>query len=64
MDISLIIQKLLRWISRLIGLSHEAYIRNILKRFHMEGCKAQNAPMTKGDNFSKKQCPRNKIERQ
>jgi len=37
----------------LLGLSQEAYIKNVLKRFHMEGCKAQNVPMSKGDRFVK-----------
>ena len=46
---------------RLLGLSQEAYIKNVLKRFSMEGCKAQNVPMIKGDRFSKEQCPRKKI---
>ena len=29
----------------------------------MEGCKAQSTPMTKGDKYSKDQCPRNELER-
>ena len=37
----------------LLGLSQETYIKNVLKRFHMEGCKAQNVPMSKGDRFVK-----------
>ena len=48
----------------LLGLSQEAYIKIVLKRFRMEGCKAQNVPMTKGDKFSKEQCSRNESERQ
>ena len=29
----------------------------------MEGCRPQDAPINKGDKFSKDQCPRNEIER-
>ncbi|RWR73399.1 Gag-protease-integrase-RT-RNaseH polyprotein [Cinnamomum micranthum f. kanehirae] len=47
----------------LLGLSQEAYIKTVLKRFRMEECKAQNTPMIKGDKFCKAQCPRNEIER-
>ena len=48
----------------LLELSQEAYIKNVLKRFRMEWCNAQNVLMTKGDRFSKEQCLRNEIERQ
>ena len=44
-------------------MSQEAYINTILKRFHIEGCRPLDAPIIKGDKFSKDQCPRNEIER-
>ena len=47
----------------LLGLSQESYIKNILKRFCMEGCRPQDSPIIKGDKFSKEQSPRNEIER-
>lgn len=36
----------------LLGLFQEAYIKTILNRFRMEGCRPQVAPMKKGDKFN------------
>lgn len=47
----------------LLGLSQKAYINKILERFIMESCSAGMVPIQKGDKFSKKQCPKNDLER-
>lgn len=46
----------------LLELSQETSINAILKRFHIEWCRPLDAPIIKGDKFSKDQCPRNEIE--
>lgn len=47
----------------LLGLSQKAYIKKILKRFHMDKCLAGIVPIQKGDKFSLMQCPKNDVER-
>ena len=47
----------------LLGLSHKAYINRVLERFNMENCSGGKAPIFKGDQFSKDQCPINDMER-
>jgi hypothetical protein len=42
---------------RLIGLSQDTYIGNVLKRFNMEQSKKGFLPMSYGMRFSEKQCP-------
>jgi hypothetical protein len=43
--------------NRLIGLSQDAYIINILNRFNMQDSKKGFLPMSHGITLSKKQCP-------
>ena len=43
----------------LLRLSQKSYIKNILTGLFMEGCRPQDSPMIRGENFSKKQSPRN-----
>lgn len=47
----------------LLGISQRSYIFQVLKRFGMENCSLGDAPIVKGDKFSKLQCSRNEIER-
>lgn len=47
---------------KLLGLSQKAYIDRVLKRFNMETCKPGDAPIVKGDELSKDQCPKSNIE--
>jgi hypothetical protein len=42
---------------RFIGLSQEAYLDKVLKRFNMQDSKKGNLPMSHGIDLSKKQCP-------
>ncbi|KAM6566372.1 hypothetical protein CsatA_025500 [Cannabis sativa] len=48
---------------KVLGLSQEAYINRVLKRFNMDLCKAGSVPILKGDKFTKQQCPKNDLER-
>lgn len=45
-----------------LGLSQRAYIDKVLKRFNMQNCSPSVAPVVKGDKFSLKQCPKNRLE--
>lgn len=49
---------------KVLGLSQEAYIHRVLKRFNMGLCKPGSVPVLKGDKFSKQQCPKNNFERE
>ena len=43
--------------SGIMRLSQQTYIQRILKVFNMRSCSYVNAPVVKGDRFSKGQCP-------
>ena len=47
---------------RVLGLSQEAYLKNILKKYGMHASKSTPAPIVKGDSFGKYQCPKNQYE--
>ena len=47
----------------LLGLSQKTYINRVLERFNMHNCSEGKAPISRGDQFSKDQCPKNDIER-
>jgi hypothetical protein len=42
----------------ILGLSQQAYIDKILKRYGIKNCKLENTPVAKGDKFSLVQCPK------
>jgi Reverse transcriptase (RNA-dependent DNA polymerase) len=44
----------------ILGLSQQAYIDKVLKRYGMENCKPRNTPVAKGDKFSLDQYPKNR----
>ena len=46
-----------------LGLSQNAYIDRVLKRFDMQSCKPGDVPIVKGDVLSKDKCPKNEVER-
>jgi hypothetical protein len=46
-----------------LGLSQEAYIEKILKKFNMHKCRPSPAPIVKGDRYGEHQCPKSKFER-
>lgn len=46
----------------MLGLSQKSYIEKVLQRFSMENCKPHDTPVSKGDKFSLKQCPKNNLE--
>lgn len=43
---------------RLLSLSQETYIENVLKRFHMHTAKPMDTPICKGEALSKNMCPK------
>ena len=45
-----------------LGLSQNAYIEKILKKFSMHKCSPSPAPIVKGDIYGDFQCPRNQYE--
>jgi hypothetical protein len=45
-----------------LGLSQNAYIEKVLKKFSMHKCSASPAPIVKGDIYGDFQCPRNQYE--
>ena len=45
-----------------LGLSQEAYLEKVLKKYSRHACKPSPAPTVKGDRFGKFQCPRNQYE--
>ena len=47
-----------------LGLSQNAYIDRVLKRFDMQSCKPGDVPIVKGDVLSKDKCPKNEVERE
>ena len=47
----------------ILGLSQQAYIDKIIKRYGMEHCKPGNTPVAKGDKFSLNQCPKTELEK-
>uniref|UniRef100_A0A6N2L229 Retrovirus-related Pol polyprotein from transposon TNT 1-94 n=1 Tax=Salix viminalis TaxID=40686 RepID=A0A6N2L229_SALVM len=47
----------------LLSLSQKRYINKVLKRYGMDKCSIGKAPIQKGDQFSKMQCPKNELER-
>ena len=49
--------------SGIMRLYQQMYIEPIMKRFNMQLCSFGEAPIVKGDRFSKSQCPHNDIER-
>jgi hypothetical protein len=46
-----------------LGLSKKTYIDQVFSRFHMQPYSLGNAPIMKGDMFSKSQCPQSENER-
>ncbi|KAL0389043.1 UNVERIFIED_CONTAM: Copia protein [Sesamum calycinum] len=46
-----------------LGLSQKNYIEKVLKRYGIQDCKPGDTPVTKGDKFSLKQCPKNNFGR-
>ncbi|KAK2991942.1 hypothetical protein RJ640_027833 [Escallonia rubra] len=46
----------------ILGLSQNAYIDKVLKRFNMHKCAPTIAPVVNGDKCSLLQCPRNQLE--
>jgi hypothetical protein len=49
---------------KILRLSQRAYIEKVLERFKMSDCKFSVAPISKGERFSKDQCPKNELEQQ
>jgi hypothetical protein len=47
----------------ILGLSQQAYINKILKRYGIEKYKLGNTPVVKGDKFSLYQCPKIELEK-
>jgi hypothetical protein len=45
-----------------LGLSQNAYIEKVLKKFSMHNCSASPAPIVKGDRYGDFKCPRNQYE--
>ncbi|KAL8090858.1 hypothetical protein AgCh_040068 [Apium graveolens] len=45
-----------------IGLSQKSYIEKILERYGMKDCAPMDTPVSKGDKFSLKQCPKNELK--
>ena len=45
-----------------LGLLQKAYLEKVLKKYNMHASKATPAPIVKGDNFGKFQCPKNQYE--
>jgi hypothetical protein len=43
---------------KILRLSQKAYIEKVLERFKMSDCKSSVAPISKGERFSKDQCPK------
>ncbi|KAM7522860.1 hypothetical protein LguiA_012762 [Lonicera macranthoides] len=57
--------KILRDRSRkLLGLSQETYIRNVLERFQMQACKPIDTPVEKGNTLSLDMCPKTLDEKE
>ena len=51
--------KILRDLSKcLLGLSQEMYIKKMLKRYHMHGCKPMDTPIERNLNLSLYTCPK------
>ncbi|XP_050229335.2 beta-galactosidase 15-like [Mercurialis annua] len=46
----------------ILGLSQKGYIEKVLQRFGMQNCRPHDTPVSKGDKFSLKQCPKNELE--
>ena len=46
----------------ILGLSQKSYIEKILERYGMKDCAPLDTPVSKGDKFSLKQCPKNELE--
>jgi hypothetical protein len=49
---------------KMLRLSQRAYIEKVLERFKMSDCKSSVEPISKGERFSKDQCPKNELEQQ
>jgi Reverse transcriptase (RNA-dependent DNA polymerase) len=47
----------------ILGLSQQAYIDKILKRYGIKNYKSENTPVAKGDKFSLDQCPKNRTRK-
>jgi hypothetical protein len=47
----------------ILGLSQQAYINKILKRYGIEKYKSGNTHVVKGDKFSLYQCPKIELEK-
>jgi Reverse transcriptase (RNA-dependent DNA polymerase) len=47
----------------ILGLSQQAYIDKVLKRYGMKNYKPGNTPVAKGDKFSLDQCPKTELEK-
>ena len=45
-----------------LGLSQQAYIEKMLKRYNMDKCNTSPVPIQKSDKFSQAQCPKNDLE--
>jgi hypothetical protein len=48
--------------NEVLGLSQEAYLENVLKKFSMHACNPTPAPIVKGDRFGNLQSPMNQYE--
>jgi hypothetical protein len=46
----------------ILGLSQNAYLEKVLKKYNMHKSNATPAPIVKGDRFGNFQCPRNQYE--
>ncbi|KAL8101103.1 hypothetical protein AgCh_033113 [Apium graveolens] len=46
----------------ILGLSQKSYIEKIPERYGMNDCAPIDTPVSKGDKFSLKQCPKNELE--
>jgi Reverse transcriptase (RNA-dependent DNA polymerase) len=47
----------------ILGLSQQAYIDKVLKRYGLKNYKLGNTPVAKGDKFSLDQCPKTELEK-
>jgi Reverse transcriptase (RNA-dependent DNA polymerase) len=47
----------------ILGLTQQAYIEKVIKRYGMEHSKPSDTPMAKGDKFSLSQCPKTELEK-
>jgi hypothetical protein len=48
---------------KMLGLSHKAYIKRVMKKFRMHECTPNASPILKGYTFNLSQCPKNVLEK-